>query len=440
MKVGVDALPGSRFFATSLTTIQLPPALCTSTICCFKLGCDIVPISRACLEEYANTQTKTSSTHTCCIIMTRCELMAEFTNKIVEDRIDHTATHLRYTPAGLQAARTPCRKSMPIPIRLRLFMTAPKPLLTYQEFVDYDISLPVARAVCLKAGTPEPTSIRRLKRGEVNAIFLLELPGGDLLVLKVWVRCSDDEVMRREEGVVSIAQRESTVPTPPWIYVSSGDALVPYPHALIEYVGGVDVDRVWSELNIEDKEKILVQCACHLRALHSIPLGPHAAAILGNPISGNEWRKSQENRFQRAIGLLRKQGWLGKDTLDRCIALWTDQADSMETAEVDALVHHDFQLHNLRVDPETLNLVAVLDFGKAKIAPAFTDSRDLYLSVFLTTPEISGCFWRAYGMLSAEQELVLRLHSLARVLDILAAYQGPAPAGWDRTTVLKLLE
>lgn len=319
-------------------------------------------------------------------------------------------------------------------------MTAPKPLLTYQEFVGYEIPLAMAQAVCEKAGISGPTSIRRLKRGEVNAVFLLESSDGELLVLKVWVRCSDDEVMRSEEGVVRLVQRKSTVPTPPWIYVSSGDDVVPYPHALIEYAAGVDGDRVWSEIGFEDKEKILTQCAWQMRDLHSIPIGPDVAAILGNPVSGSEWRKSEENRFERAVGLLRKQGWLGKDTLDRCIALWTDQADSMETAEVDALVHHDFQLHNLRVDPETLNLIAILDFGKAKFAPAFTDSRDLYLSVFLTTPEISGCFWRAYGMLSAEQELVLRLHSLARVLDILAAYQGPGPGGWDRTTVQKLLE
>ena len=274
----------------------------------------------------------------------------------------------------------------------------------------------------------------------MNAIFLLELPGGDLLVLKIWVRCSDDEVMRREEGVVRIVQRESSVPTPPWVYVSSGDALVPYPPALIEYVAGVDGDQVWSELNIEDKEKILVQCACHLQALHSIPLGPHAAAILGDPISGYEWRKSEENRFQRAIGRLRKQGWLGKDTLVRCAVLWTDHVDSLGETEIDAIVHHDFQLQNLRLDPASWNLMAVLDFGNAAFAPAFTDSRDLYLSIFLKTPELSDCFWRTYGMLSGEQELVLKLHSLARVLDILAAYQGPAPGGWDRTTVLKLLE
>ena len=95
-------------------------------------------------------------------------------------------------------------------------MTTPKPLLTYQDFVEYDIPLSVAQAICLKAGIPEPRSIRRLRRGEVNAIFLLELPRGDSLVLKIWVRCSDDEVMRREEGVVRIVQRESTVPTPPW--------------------------------------------------------------------------------------------------------------------------------------------------------------------------------------------------------------------------------
>ena len=319
-------------------------------------------------------------------------------------------------------------------------MTAPKPLLTYQEFVGYDLSLPIAQAICLKAGIPEPTSIRRLRRGEVNAIFVLELPGGALVVLKVWVRCSDDEVMRREEGVIKIVQRVSAVLTPGWIYVSSGDSTLAYPHALIEYAAGVDGDRVWSEIGFEDKEKILTQCASQMHDLHSIPVGPNIVAILGNPMSGREWRESEENRFHGAVGLLRNQGWLGKDTLDRCVALWTDHSDSMEAVEVDALVHHDFQLHNIRVDPATLNLVAVLDFGKAKIAPAFTDSRDLHLSVFLKSPELSGCFWRAYGMLSVEQELVMKLHSLARVLDILAAYQGPAPGGWDRSTVLKLLE
>ena len=319
-------------------------------------------------------------------------------------------------------------------------MTIPKPLLTNQEFVDYDLSLPVAQAICLKAGIPEPTSIRRLRRGEVNAIFVLELPGGALVVLKVWVRCSDDEVMRREEGVVRIVQRESAVPTPGWIYVSSGDSILAYPHALIEYAGGVDGDRVWSEIEFEDKEKILTQCASQMHDLHSIPVGPNVVAILGNPMTGSEWWESEENRFQRAVGLLREQGWLGKDTLDRCTALWTDRADSLGGAEVDALVHHDFQLQNFRVDPATLNLTAVLDFENAAFAPAFTDSRDLYLSVFLKMPELAECFWRTYRPLSIEQELVLKLHSLARVLEILAAYQGPTPGGWDRTTVLKLLE
>ena len=322
----------------------------------------------------------------------------------------------------------------------RLPMTAPRPLLTYQEFVDYDLSLPVAQAICSKAGIPEPTSIRRLRRGEVNAIFLLELSGGDSLVLKVWVRCSDDEVMRREDGVIKIVQRECAVPTPDWIYVSSGDSNLTYPHALIEFASGVDGDRLWSEIGFKDKEKILTQCASQMHDLHSIPVGPDTAAIFGDPMSGSEWRESEENRFQRAIGDLRKQGWLGRDTLDRCTGLWTDQADSMTAAEVDALVHYDFQLQNLRVEPATLNLAAVLDFGNVAFAPAFTDSRDLHLGVFLSTPALAECFWRSYGMLSSEHEIVLKLHSMARVLDILAAYQGPTPGGWDRTTVLKLLE
>ena len=194
-------------------------------------------------------------------------------------------------------------------------MTAPKPLLKYQEFVNYDVSLPVAQAICSNAGFPQPTSIRRLKRGEVNAIFLLELPGGDLIVLKVWVRCSHDEVMRKEEAVVKIVQHECAVPTPTWIYVSSGDSTLAYPHSLIEYAGGVDGDRVWGAIGFEDKEKILKQCSSQMHDLHSIPVGSDVAAILGDPMTGSEWRESEEDRFQRAIGNLRKQGWLGKTPL-----------------------------------------------------------------------------------------------------------------------------
>ena len=339
--------------------------------------------------------------------------------------------------AGSDTFGGSCR---PTVLDFRLFMTAPNPLLTYEEFVAYEIPLAVAQAICQNGGIPEPTSIRRLKRGEVNAVFLVELSDGELLVLKVWVRCSDDEVMRREERVVRFVQRESPVPTPPWIYVSSGDTLVPYPHVLIEYAAGVDGDQVWNEIGFEDKVKILTQCARHLRALHSIPIRPCASAILVDPINGSKWREAEENRFERAVGLLRKQGWLGKDILDRCDVLWTEHADTLGEVDVDAIVHHDFQLQNFRLDQATRNLTAVLDFGNAAIAPAFTDARDLYLSLFINTPVVAECFWQTYGILSYEQERILKLHSLARLLDVLAAYQGPTPGGWDRTTVLKLLE
>ncbi len=92
------------------------------------------------------------------------------------------------------------------------------------------------------------------------------------------------------------------------------------------------------------------------------------------------------------------------------------------------------------VDPATWNLTAALGFGNTAFAPAFTDVRDLFLSIFLNTPDLAECFLQTYGLLSADQERYLKLHSMVRVLDILAAYQGPGPGGWDRTTLLKLLD
>ena len=57
--------------------------------------------------------------------------------------------------------------------------------MNYREFLQYSVNLEAAECVCRVAGLPTPVSIRRLKRGEVNAVFLLQLQSHPDLILKV---------------------------------------------------------------------------------------------------------------------------------------------------------------------------------------------------------------------------------------------------------------
>ena len=54
--------------------------------------------------------------------------------------------------------------------------------------------------------------------------------------------------------------------------------------------------------------------------------------------------------------------------------------------------------------------------------------------------ELADTFWQEYGVLDEGQQKILALHSLGRLLDILAAYGGPTPFGWDAGMAAPLLD
>jgi aminoglycoside phosphotransferase (APT) family kinase protein len=82
-----------------------------------------------------------------------------------------------------------------------------------------------------------------------------------------------------------------------------------------------------------------------------------------------------------------------------------------------------------------MQITALLDFDNATMAPPFTDARDLTLSVFLKDPDSGTAFWEEYGPLDEPRRRLLELHCLQRLLSVLAAYEGPAPGGWNAGTV-----
>ena len=272
-----------------------------------------------------------------------------------------------------------------------------------------------------------------MSRGEVSALFLLTFEEAPPLVLKVFVRPAGQIQMEIGAKVARQLRDRRSVPTPQWLYSSPADDLVPYPHAVLEYATGEDADAVWPRLDREAKSALMVDCARTLSALHASDL------TCNGPSEIDGWASDQRSEFDGLLESLHRQSWLPTAMLKQTEDHWRGRSGALTKTAPLTFVHYDFQLHNLRLEPSTGRITAVLDFDNATMAPAFTDARDMTVNVFLREPELSPVFWNAYGGIDDQEREILRLHCLVRVLGVLSAYSGPV-AGLSGSTVERLLD
>lgn len=316
-------------------------------------------------------------------------------------------------------------------------MSLPDPI-TGDQFRDFNIPLKSVQNIFESNGFPTPTSVRRIKKGEVNAVFEIQTRNG-ILILKVWVRKPNAQEMRFEEKAIRRVREETNIPTPKWLYAHPGDENIHYPYVIMEHVDAEDADDVWHSLSQTAQENFIEDCAISLRTLHALSI-PSEDVPADTPLTGTAWAKTNDTQFHAAIQTIGEQGWMPKAVLQECKQTYEHMADVLKEAKDFTLVHYDFHLRNLRIDPKTSRLKAVLDFGNATRAPAMTDARDLNLHIFIPRPELSQHFWNMYGVPDDHQRVLLHLHSLTRILDIMAAYWGPTPAGGNVDTVKNLLK
>ena len=92
-----------------------------------------------------------------------------------------------------------------------------------KDFRRFTLPLESVQSACETAGLPVPTSVHRVKRGEVNALFRLNTNEATDLILKVWVRKPDPKHLYFEKEVIRTVREKTDVPTPDWLHSSPGD-------------------------------------------------------------------------------------------------------------------------------------------------------------------------------------------------------------------------
>ena len=177
-----------------------------------------------------------------------------------------------------------------------------------RDFWHFDLSLESVQNTCESGSLSIPTSVRRVKRGEVNALFHLSISGGTDLILKVWVRKPDPKDMYFEKEVIRNVRDKTSVPTPNWLHSSPGDVNIPYPHVIMEHAEGEDADVYWDSLTETARRGFIVDCASTMRALHNVPA--ESIAFDDVPSTGDEWANLDSATFQHAVRMIHDQGWM----------------------------------------------------------------------------------------------------------------------------------
>lgn len=301
------------------------------------------------------------------------------------------------------------------------------------EFRAFSLPLDVVDRFCRQHDLGPATGLERIRKGEVSASFRVALSDGESAVLKVYCRSHDPQWLIREHASFEYLRRHADVPVPPWSRLDVSMDIIPFPCLLGAHMAGVDGDEVLNGSSPRVRLAMLMRrCGAALAALHRTPLDAVEQMLEGGIYPADRWAGRTVAQFEQSMRSLRDQGWIDPSLLKEAERTFNRQVDALYAPFEPVFCHRDYQLWNLRVDPDHLEILALLDFDAAGLGPAESDVRDLELNEFLHRPWLRREFWTGYGRpipdgLAADR---LRLSALVRALSLLAAYWGPT----DRVT------
>ncbi len=298
--------------------------------------------------------------------------------------------------------------------------------MTAGQFRTFEVTLPMAHALCIEHGLAAPTGVRRVTKGEVSAVFSIDLADGQGAGLKVYLRKQEPGVLVAEDEVLGQLRRHSVLPVPAWSILDLNGGQLGWPHALHQRLPGLDADTVLERLELAESARLLRRCGEMLSRLHRVSLSGSGLQRAGLP-TAEDWAAIQDAEFDLALERLRGQGWLEERLLERAAQVWAIGREIRQLPFDPVLCHGDYQLWNILVDPETLVPTGLLDLGQAYPGPAAADFRDMELNLFGNSPRLRSAFLQGYGWddFDERERERLRQAALCRALALMSAYWGP---------------
>lgn len=213
----------------------------------------------------------------------------------------------------------------------------------------------------------------RIGRGQSNLTYLVRDEGGRQWIARRPPRgellASAHDVLREHKILAALAGTAVPVPQVVGRYVD--DALAETPVVIMEYVDGLVVDRdeVAERLGLSLRVAIGPSMARALAAVHEVDVDEVG---LGDLASRTNYAARQLKRWSRQWEASRTRDLPRLDAMTELLRRRMPEP-SVHAGRTIALVHGDFHLRNVIVDPELGDVRAVLDWELSTLGDPLAD-------------------------------------------------------------------
>jgi aminoglycoside phosphotransferase (APT) family kinase protein len=213
-----------------------------------------------------------------------------------------------------------------------------------------EVSAEIVRSIARRHGIRADKVTRLPEVGITNAVYLL----GDHLVLRVPRNHPVHVALARKEVIAAGVARDAGVRTPRVVDHDDRCDFLPVPYTVYERVHGQTLGLL--ELDPGDSPGAWRELGRDLALLHTRVAEDGPARGLGRPCLPDPRPRAEE---------LAREGYISAAE-ERWLAGWIDRLAPVATAPLPArFLHGDVQATNVMVRGDTLDYVAVLDWGSS---------------------------------------------------------------------------
>jgi len=206
--------------------------------------------------------------------------------------------------------------------------------------------------------------------GWFNAAYVMTLSDGRRCVLKVApppgvaVLTYEHDIMATEVAALRLVRERTTMPVP--LVLWSDTSCRPLPSALfvMEHCPGTLLSEIRSTLDADQHEFVDAQLAGFLREMHRITNTEFGLQAPSAP-KFSTWGDAFRRLFDDALADGVAAGTDFPVSYDTLRSIVENHADSLDDVVVPRFVHWDLWDANVFVDPDTLDVLGLIDFERA---------------------------------------------------------------------------
>ncbi len=212
-------------------------------------------------------------------------------------------------------------------------------------------------------------TLEELKDGYFNTAYQMTLQDGSAYVMKVAPHESvaalryERGLMKTEAAVMRLVQEQTSVPIPRIAYYDDSHQLIDHVFLIMEYLPGIPLNKLRSQLSSEVQEQIEYDLGAQTRQIHAI-----TGAYFGFPHQVHQfasWKDRFAAMFQNVLQDGKDREIILPLPYEEFEQLFTRFDFALEEITTPQLVHWDLWDGNIFIDETTHQICGLIDFERA---------------------------------------------------------------------------